>query len=92
MDGLHITTNLAQVGFNEWQPLILDIINTVSPTETHQNTNNQDNDIALFPSPERIRGTIGQLDLLGQEWHNVSFNLLDKKKLVVITIQCQGNT
>jgi len=79
MDGLHITTNLAQVGFNEWQPLILDIINTVSPTETHQNKNNQDNNIALFPSPERIRGTIGQLDLLGQEWHNVSFNLLDKK-------------
>ncbi|MCI2282851.1 hypothetical protein L3081_04820 [Colwellia sp. MSW7] len=77
MDGFHITTNLAQVDFSEWQPLILDIINTVAPSDTENSINNQNT--ALFPGPERIRGTIGQLDLLGQEWHNVSFNLLDKK-------------
>lgn len=79
MDGLHITTNLAQVAFSEWQPLILDIINTVSQPEAQQATANLNNTKPLFTSPERIRGTIGSLAILGQNWHNVSFNLLDKK-------------
>lgn len=74
MDGLHITTNLTSVNFNEWQPLILDIIDTTANKEL----NSQPKNNALFSSPDRIRGTIGTLDLLGQNWHNVSFNLLDK--------------
>tara|TARA_R110001592_G_scaffold6550_3_gene35233 strand:- start:2986 stop:7107 length:4122 start_codon:yes stop_codon:yes gene_type:complete len=81
MDGLHVTTNLAQADFNVWQPLIIDIINTTSPVRTSQNEyakGNVEHSTALFSSPERIRGTIGQLDLLGQNLHNVSFNLLDK--------------
>lgn len=79
MDGLHITTNLAQVDFSEWQPLILDIINTVSQKDPQHTAARLKKDTALFSSPERIRGTIGKFDLLGQNWHNVSFNLLDKK-------------
>ena len=81
MDGLHVTTNLAQADFNVWQPLIVDIINTTSPVRTSQNEyakGNVEHSTALFSSPERIRGTIGKLDLLGQNLHNVSFNLLDK--------------
>jgi len=33
---------------------------------------------SLFVKPERIRGTLGKLDVLGQRLNNVSFNLLDK--------------
>jgi len=85
MDGLHITTNLEQADVSVWQPLISDIINTASGVKSTQLAKNSqhaidklENSSALFPNPERIRGTISKLDLLGQRLHNVSFNLLDK--------------
>jgi uncharacterized protein (TIGR02099 family) len=78
MDGLHITTNLAQADVSEWQPFILDIINTTTQIKKPQEANGTVKGTALFSSPERIRGTIGELDILGQALHNVSFNFLDK--------------
>ena len=82
MDGLHITTNLAQADVSVWQPLISDIIDTASGIGVAKDSQYSINKItkapALFPNPERIRGTIAKLDLLGQSLHNVSFNLLDK--------------
>lgn len=79
MDGLHITTNLANADASVWQPLISDIIDTASQVKIPVNDEvNTANYIPLFSSPERIRGTIGQLDLLGQKLNNVSFNLLDE--------------
>jgi uncharacterized protein (TIGR02099 family) len=78
MDGFHITSNLAQADASEWQPLIVDIINATSSTETHADTKIKTT-TALFSNPERIRGTFGKLALFGQDLHNVSFNLLDKE-------------
>jgi uncharacterized protein (TIGR02099 family) len=79
-DGFHITTKLAQADFNVWQPLISDIIDTVSAVSDPKSTKGQlENSLPLFSTPERIRGTITQLDLLGQTFNNVSFNLLDER-------------
>lgn len=79
MDGLHITTNLTQADVSEWQPLISDILDAASAGQSANYTKDKvAGSSALFPSPERIRGTIEKLDLLGQSLHNVSFNLLDK--------------
>ncbi len=85
MDGLHITANLEHADTSVWQPLISDIINTASGvssakqvTNSASSINNTENSPALFPNPERIRGNIAKLELLGQSLHNVSFNLLDK--------------
>jgi len=79
MDGFHITTNLEQADAHVWQPFIFDIINTVSGEHELKNTESRvDESPALFPKPERIRGTVAKLDLLGQRLNNVSFNLLDK--------------
>jgi len=79
MDGFHITTNLEQADAQSWQPFIFDIINTVSGEQSPQEDKNIiEKPPALFPKPERIRGTVAKLDLLGQHLHNVSFNLLDK--------------
>jgi len=85
MDGLHITTNLAQADVSVWQPLISDIIDTASGIKGAKDAEDSQYSIdkverssALFSNPERIRGTIAKLDLLGQSLHNVSFNLLDK--------------
>jgi uncharacterized protein (TIGR02099 family) len=79
MDGLHITTNLAKANASQWQPLISDIIDTASSNkQAKYSIENQAATSALFPHPERIRGTIANFDVLGQDFHNVSFNLLDK--------------
>ena len=79
MDGFHITTNLVQADFYLWQPLISDIIESVSQANKFESGKPSDNSSpSLFSSPERIRGTITQLELLGQTLNNVSFNLLDK--------------
>ncbi len=47
--------------------------NNTLATSTAMNTQT-----SLFVKPERIRGTLGKLDVLGQRLNNVSFNLLDK--------------
>lgn len=79
MDGLHITANLEQADVNEWQPLISDILDTGTKIRsTDSATDEIANAYSLFPSPERIRGKIANLAVLGQNLHNVSFNLLDK--------------
>lgn len=78
-DGFHITTQLAQADFNVWQPLISDIIDTISAVEASKSAKGLvEKSSSLFPTPERIRGTITQVDLLGQTLNNVHFNLLDQ--------------
>ena len=79
MDGFHITTNLEQADVSVWQPFISDIINAASADSlTTSSDSIAQQNLPLFSKPERIRGTIAQLDLLGQQLHNVTFNLLDK--------------
>jgi uncharacterized protein (TIGR02099 family) len=78
MDGFHITTKLRQADFSAWQPLISDILTSIKSPNTDElatvNTYKP-----LFAKPKRIRGTVGELAVLGQTLNNVSFNLFDKK-------------
>lgn len=78
MAGFHITTQLAQADFSQWQPLISDIIDAVNSTDDTQAKGEVASTVNLFSTPERIRGTITRLDILGQQLNNVAFNLLDK--------------
>ena len=88
MNGFHITSALTEVEFASWQPFISDIIASLS-TEKKGNSllaaqnEGKDDDIAprpLLDMPERIRGSIGQLNILGQSLTDVSFNVLDQKE------------
>lgn len=79
MDGFHITTKLEQAEVSAWQPLISDILTSINTTKKANEIVNVDSYKPLFASPERIRGTIGQLGVLGQTLNNVSFNLFDKE-------------
>jgi uncharacterized protein (TIGR02099 family) len=79
-DGFHITTKIVQADFNVWQPFISDIIDTVTAVNDPKSVKGPgENSLPLFSTPERIRGTITQLNMLGQKFNNVSFNLLDEK-------------
>ena len=85
MDGFHITTNLQKADFSLWQPLLSDVISSISssnPDSIQSEAIESVNKVKqgpLFAKPERIRGTIGKLAILGQELNNVSFNLLDEQ-------------
>ncbi len=93
MDGFHITTKLAQAKLSEWQPFISDILDSISAERSSQVSQNDIQENAhllassaelvtekpmLFPVPERIRGTIAELDVVGQPFTQISFNLLDQ--------------
>jgi len=78
--GFYITTDLAQAKLSEWQPFVLDIIDSIkveAPTESGT--------IPLLSQPERIRGKIAQLDVLGEKIHDVAFELYDVKNWWLLT-------
>jgi uncharacterized protein (TIGR02099 family) len=85
MNGFHITTNLAQANFSEWQPLISNIIASVKQVSANNNVesstsaNVSNENLPLLSVPERIRGNIKKLDFYGQNLSELSFNLFDKK-------------
>jgi uncharacterized protein (TIGR02099 family) len=75
-EGFHITTNLVTASVMEWQMLVFDILDSI---EQASKSNNKDS-VALLNAPERIRGRVAKLDVLGQTLTDVSFNLLDKEQ------------
>jgi uncharacterized protein (TIGR02099 family) len=80
-DGFHITTKLEFADFSLWQPLISDVLDSINQSSSYQpptSSAEQENSIPFLAKPKRIRGSVGQLKILGQELTNVSFNLLDK--------------
>ena len=85
-DGFHITTQLEQVDFSLWQPLISNILDSINQPSNNQLSSNQlltssvvqENSSPLLAKPKRIRGSVGQFRIFGQELTNASFNLLDK--------------
>lgn len=85
MDGFHITTKLEYVDFNQWQPFIADIIETVNATSNTEVIENGmaeiqiQNHHALLTKPDRIRGTVNKFEALGQTLTDVSFNLVDQE-------------
>ena len=91
MKGFHITTQLAQADFAQWQPFILDIIDTVNTKDEQvmysslasglspDNLVKVDSAQPLLKAPERIQGTVANFDIFGQSLSNVSFNLKDEQ-------------
>ncbi|KGJ92351.1 YhdP family protein [Colwellia psychrerythraea] len=78
-DGFHITTKLEYADFSMWQPLISDILDSVNQPNTSIKASDElEKPTPFLAKPKRIRGSIGQLQILGQQLNNVSFNLLDK--------------
>jgi len=74
--GFHITTNLATASLTQWQSLVLDILDSIKQTPESTSSTS----VALISAPERIRGSVAELDVLGQTLTDVSFNLTDKQQ------------
>jgi len=93
-DGFHITTALAEADFETWQPFVTDILDSIDAYEPtivvqQENVTQQEKQNSntiellsrpLIAKPERIRGSIDKLNVLGQTLTNVSFNVLDQEQ------------
>ncbi len=75
--GFHITAELEQANFQQWQDLVENIIDSLPVAS--DSTDIADNSVSLISTPERIRGNLKTVDLLGQKLTDISFNLLNKK-------------
>ncbi len=72
MSGFHITTNLAEAKFEQWQPFVSDILDSI-PTSI-----DSEEPKSLLDKPQRIRGKVAQFNFLDESIHGVSFNLEDE--------------
>jgi uncharacterized protein (TIGR02099 family) len=91
-DGFHITTQLGETDIDKWQPLISDILDSISAPSTKTGNANDAhlaNNVPLLAKPKRIRGSITKLNILGQALNNVSFNLLDKSQWWLLQLNAQ---
>ena len=74
--GFRITTNLATASLTQWQSLVLDILDSIE----HGSADRSSDSIAIITAPEQIRGSVAELDILGQTLTDVSFNLVDEQQ------------
>ncbi|WP_185968036.1 YhdP family protein [Thalassotalea sp. PS06] len=73
LEGFHITTDLPQIELQPWYTLVSDILESIPSTAGESSAP------SFIQAPERIRGSIAQLQLLDQDLNDVSFNLVDKE-------------
>ena len=80
MSGFHITTNLVEANFEQWQPFVEDIINSLPSPNSNvaAGKNNAKSSVALLEKPQRIRGHIAEFSFFNEAIHGVSFNLADE--------------
>lgn len=70
MDGFHITASFDEIAYKPWQDLVMDIIASLPSGGEGE---------PLIDSPERIRGNVNELDVWGQKFNALSFNVLDQE-------------
>jgi len=101
--GFHITTQLVQADAKQWQPLIFDILASITSVDNlANNTPNKNikltadpvkNDMAqptpLLASPERIRGEIGQLTYGDYALTNMLFNLKNNENSWLLDVNAK---
>ncbi|TRX52793.1 YhdP family protein [Thalassomonas sp. M1454] len=83
ISGFHITTNLAQINYQQWHELVFNIIDSIPESDPSLA------DAASKPLigiPERIRGSLFGADFYGQQITDISFNLLNRTNSWVLQL------
>ena len=79
--GFHITADLAAANYQQWQPLVLDILAAVEPAPSEQSLSKNLSDPAmskqsLLSVPDKIHGQIASLNVHGENFQQVNFDFL----------------
>lgn len=70
--GFHITADLDEAEYAQWQPLVIDILDAVTPSETAQSTSTE---LPLLSAPTRINGVIKELNVYGEDISDLTFDI-----------------
>jgi uncharacterized protein (TIGR02099 family) len=84
-EGFHITTNLESASVTEWKSLVFDILDGIEEAPS----NTEEDSVAILSAPKVIQGKIANLDVLGQNLTDVSFNLSDKEQWWLLDLQAK---
>lgn len=83
--GFHITADLANADYQEWQPLVLDILAALNSEVTESDSSkpllnslasDEAEQVSLFSIPEKIHGQVDNLNIYGQNFQQVNFDFL----------------
>lgn len=80
-DSFHITTQLDTIEVATWHPFIQDILASLP--------SGGDSSSPLLAAPDRIRGNIEHVNLFGQVFNDVSFNLLDQENWWLLQVNAK---
>ena len=77
--GFHITADVEQANYAQWQPLVLDIMAALNaePNDLNDSIEPSDENMAqysLLSAPEKIQGKVNNLDVYGEHFQQVSFD------------------
>ena len=81
--GFHITADLAEANYEQWQPLVLDILASLEsePAVLNSATVSSTGSVSglnLLSTPDKIHGKIDNLSVYGENFQQVDFNFAPK--------------
>lgn len=82
MSGFHVTSALALAHYEQWQPFIVDLLTSIDKASA----SSAEEQLAILPAPERIRGTISKVEFLGESLNDVSFNIADQQSWWLLSL------
>ncbi len=92
--GFHITADLAQANYEQWQPLVLDILAAVEPESNAVDLSVKplDSEISedsLLSVPNKIHGQIANLMVYGERFHQVNFDLMPEPNWWLLNVNAK---
>ncbi|MBA6293390.1 TIGR02099 family protein [Colwellia sp. MB3u-70] len=81
ISGFHISADLAQANYQQWQPLVLDILAAVESTADKLNSSAVPSEIktheqSLLSAPDKIQGQVGNLMVYDKNFQQVNFDFI----------------
>ncbi|WP_259369555.1 YhdP family protein [Colwellia sp. MB02u-10] len=81
ISGFHISADLAQANYQQWQPLVLDILAAVESTPDKLNPSAVSSDIktheqSLLSAPDKIQAQVGNLMVYDKNFQQVNFDFI----------------
>tara|TARA_R110000744_G_scaffold76431_2_gene151454 strand:- start:28981 stop:33114 length:4134 start_codon:yes stop_codon:yes gene_type:complete len=92
--GFHITADVEKADFEQWQPLVLDILAAVesAPTELSSAKNQFEpemNEQSLLSAPEKIHGKVANLQVYGQDFQQVNFDFIPETDAWLLNVNAK---
>ena len=92
--GFHITADLAQANYEQWQPLVLDIMAALESEPNAvdlsvQPLSSEVSEHSLLSMPDKIHGQVANLMVYGESFHQVNFDLMPEPNWWLLNVNAK---